>query len=186
VTSWASYKAFANHAEKFNKTPEDVGGPNTADPVKVVHGGPGTHGAGGGGSGGGNVEKGGNSEEQANTHGRESSNQTTGTASTTRSGDVTDGKPRDIPGGIGNNIHHGRTASMGGKSDKSGPKSTREGAKSPGIESTSSMGGGGSERGKASGPDDAWAEWEKEEMEELLGEIRGHLGESTVLPFRWE
>ncbi|EIW66666.1 hypothetical protein TREMEDRAFT_34686 [Tremella mesenterica DSM 1558] len=55
VTSWAAYKAFASHAEKFNRRPEDVAGPGHAEPVKVVHDGPGTHGAGGGGSGGGHV-----------------------------------------------------------------------------------------------------------------------------------
>ncbi|OXG99122.1 phospholipase D, partial [Cryptococcus neoformans A1-35-8] len=28
---------------------------------------------------------------------------------------------------------------------------------------------------KASGPDEGWAEWEKEEMELLLNEVKGHL-----------
>ncbi|KAL7424031.1 Phospholipase D1 [Cryptotrichosporon argae] len=54
VTSWASYKAFANHAEKFNKVPQDIVH-SGSEPVKVTHADGGTHGAGGGGSGGGIV-----------------------------------------------------------------------------------------------------------------------------------
>ena len=57
VTTWAAYKAFANHAEKHNKAPEDVA-QDAEEPPKVVHDGPGTHGAGGGGSGGGAVGQG--------------------------------------------------------------------------------------------------------------------------------
>jgi phospholipase D1/2 len=42
-------------------------------------------------------------------------------------------------------------------------------------------GEGESKQWKASGPNNAWAEWEKVEMEQLLGEVRGHLGESRRL-----
>lgn len=34
---------------------------------------------------------------------------------------------------------------------------------------------------KPSQPDEAWAEWERNEMEKLLNEVRGHLGESPYL-----
>jgi len=136
VTSWASYKAFANHAEKFNRTPEDVAGAGITEPVKVVHDGPGTHGAGGGGSGGGVIGEGG---EQA---------------STKRSPDVGASKSYDSP-----------TPTVG---------------RSPGVESTSTF--SSDKERKPSGPDEAWHEWEREEMEELLGQIRGHLGKSTSRP----
>lgn len=56
MTSWAAYKAFVSHAEKFNRRPEDVASVSQVEPIKVIHKGPGTHGAGGGGSGGGHVD----------------------------------------------------------------------------------------------------------------------------------
>jgi phospholipase D1/2 len=131
VTSWASYKAFANHAEKFNKVPQDVAPPGSSgadhEPVKVVHDGPGTHGAGGGGSGGGVI-------------GQEG---VEGKPGLTRESDVVNGKPQDIP-------------------------------KSPAAGSTTST--SGKEDRKPSGQDEAWHDWEREQMEELLGELRGHLG----------
>lgn len=34
---------------------------------------------------------------------------------------------------------------------------------------------------KPSQPDEAWAEWERDEMEKLLNEVRGHLGELAYL-----
>ena len=137
VTSWASYKAFANHAEKFNKTPEDVAGPGAVEPVKVVHDGPGTHGAGGGGSGGGAIGQGSDS----------------GHGSETRGPDVLNGRPNDL---------HGSSPIMN---------------KSPGSESTSTFNSASDKARKPSGPDEGWHEWEREEMEALLGEVRGHLGE---------
>ncbi|ODN95881.1 phospholipase D [Cryptococcus wingfieldii CBS 7118] len=145
VTSWAQYKAFANHAEKFNKAPEEVAANGQDEPVKVTHDGPGTHGAGGGGSGGG----------QIGSHGDESS----GSKAETSDADVVDGKPRDVP-----HPHH--------------PHVSRPGHHSEG--SKSSFRGGESKREterekKASGPDEGWAEWEKEEMELLLNEVKGHL-----------
>jgi len=168
-----------------------VGGPNTADPVKVVHDGPGTHGAGGGGSGGGAVGQG----------------KEDGAGGETRHGDIVDGKPKDkdlhnltghirgVSVGKEKEIINGhiRGISAGGKSEKStsgkserssntagSGRSPKEG-KSPGMESSGTLLNGGNKSGKErkpSGPDDAWLDWEKEEMEELLGEIRGHLGES--------
>lgn len=129
MTSWASYKAFANHAEKFNKVPQDVAPPGSSgtdhEPVKVVHEGPGTHGAGGGGSGGGVVgQEGGDGK------------------TTTRNSDIVNGKPDD-------------------PQSPSSPTSAKE------------------ER-KPSGPDEAWQDWEREQMEDLLGELRGHLGKLTL------
>jgi phospholipase D1/2 len=143
VTSWAQYKAFANHAEKFNRTPEDVSGPGTTEPVKVTHDGPGTHGAGGGGSGGGAVGQGAGSGSE---DGRKSAE--------TRESDVVDG----VVSGSGTD----------GKKTTSLPGGTSAGASVPSD--------GTAER-KPSGPQDPWADWEREEMEELLSEIRGHLGE---------
>jgi phospholipase D1/2 len=144
VTSWAQYKAFANHAEKFNKTPEDVSGPGTSEPVKVTHEGPGTHGAGGGGSGGGAVGQGAGTGSDDRRKSAE-----------TRESDVVDGA---VPG-----------AGTAGKKTTSLPGGTSAGASVPSDAA-------GAER-KPSGPQDPWADWEREEMEELLGEIRGHLGE---------
>ena len=116
VTTWASYKAFANHAEKFNRTPEDVAPPGHSEPTKVVHDGPGTHGAGGGGSGGGAIGQG------------------------------KDGEPTSP-----------ETPPIGG------------GARDPISDRT------------PSGPNDPWAQWERDDMEKLLQEVRGHLGESPKL-----
>ena len=149
VTTWAAYKAFANHAEKFNRAPEDVAQGGSDEPPKVVHGGPGTHGAGGGGSGGGAVgqgkegEAGGEKEKEKK--------------------DKSDGK-------VG---HGGVSAGLAGALGGGGASD----------EASSSTGGSGGAGGsskharEASGPNDAWAQWEREEMEELLNEVRGHLGE---------
>ena len=143
VTSWASYKAFANHAEKHNRAPGDVAAPGSTEPPKVVHDGPGTHAAGGGGSGGGVV--GGGSEKGHD-------------LTETRSGDITDGKPNDLP---------------------TSPRSAFSMGRSPGSESVSTFSSTDQGR-KASGADAAWHDWEREEMEELLGEVRGHLGEWEI------
>ncbi|ORY27900.1 putative phospholipase D [Naematelia encephala] len=145
VTSWAQYKAFVNHAEKHNKTPEDVAHPGHGEPVKVTHDGPGTHGAGGGGSGGGAVGQG---HEGTNGHGKPSE---------TRSSDVVDG----------NSSHSGGS----GEHSK----------KSPALDSSSTARTDGGPK-KHSGPQDPWADWEKDEMEELLAEIRGHL---VIYPTRF-
>lgn len=132
VTSWAAYKSFVNHAEKFNRTPTDVGAEGH-EPVKVVHGGAGTHGAGGGGSGGGVVEpRGGDSGPEKGKH-----------VSDVQQSDIVNGKPRD-----GDSTFHGNPAADTSEVDRT-----------------------------PSGADDPWAEWEKNEMEELLQELRGHLGE---------
>jgi len=144
VTSWASYKAFANHAEKFNKAPEDVSPPGQSEPVKVVHDGPGTHAAGGGGSGGGVVQQkgGSNGNEEKGGHGHEKQ------PSDTRSSDIIDGKPADM---------------------YDDPEKAREREKEKGKER------------KPSGQDEAWHDWEREEMEKLLNEVRGHLGMPSFL-----
>jgi len=143
VTSWASYKAFGNHAEKFNKTPEGVTPPRGEEPVKVVHDGLGTHGARGGGSGGGAIGQGGE--------------------------------------GRGSEIRGPDAGDTGGGNSKPGSPTPAVMGKSPGSESTSTF---SSDKGrKPSGPEEAWHEWEREEMEEVLGEIRGHLGESSPSMF---
>jgi phospholipase D1/2 len=184
VTSWASYKAFANHAEKFNKVPTDVADPGH-EPTKVTHDGPGTHGAGGGGSGGGIV-------------GQEGVEQGEGTA--VRKSDIVDGHPSDrvksnassassasghFASGIASGFGAGGGAGAGKKTGhrQTGSQSTGQGSGSHKREGHGS-GGGGSGGGnvegknkKPSGPNEAWAEWEKEEMEILLEEVRGHLGE---------
>jgi len=183
VTSWASYKAFANHAEKFNKVPADIATPDH-EPTKVSHDTGGTHGAGGGGSGGGIV-------------GQEGVNQGEGVP--VRRSDIVDGHPLDrlhthdsgssdssfdtmdnlkvygkediIPG-----AGHRRTAS---RATEGTTHQKREGHGSGGGGS-----GGGNIEGKhrkPSGPNEAWAEWEKEEMEILLEEVRGHLGEAEAV-----
>nr|AAN75609.2 SPO14 [Cryptococcus neoformans var. neoformans] len=142
VTSWAQYKAFANHAEKFNKEPEDVAQGGSDEPVKVTHNGPGTHGAGGGGSGGGQIgtiprDKGSSRSEMI-------------------SSDVVNGKPKD---------HLGLGAAAN-RSPIKGGEAKREAEREK----------------KPSQPDEAWAEWERDEMEKLLNEVRGHL---VIYPTRF-
>lgn len=139
VTSWASYKAFTSHAEKFNKVPTNVADPEH-EPTKVVHGGSGPHGAGGGGSGGGAVGQQGRSVSEANANGS----------------DVVNDKPRDIlPQEEAGRSRSGTTEGISGGDDK-GKTRNRQG----------------------SAPGSAWHDWELEEMEELLQEVRGHLGKS--------
>ncbi len=143
VTTWAAYKAFANHAERFNKVPKDVVPPEHSEPAKVVHEGPGTHGAGGGGSGGGVV---GQKGADAN-------------ADNSRHNDIVDGHPRDPSGDDG---------STAGARSFSNASTSKDSHKPPAS-------AGGANR-KPSGADEAWHEWERQEMEELLHEVRGHLG----------
>lgn len=130
VTTWAAYKAFANHAEKFNRTPEDVTQPGQDEPVKVVHDGPGTHGAGGGGSGGGAVGQGEGSD------------------------------------------HKGKVEHKAPGSPKSQASTKVDDA---GVNAAGANGGGHTR--EPSGPNDAWQQWERDDMEALLNEVRGHLGE---------
>ncbi|AAW43231.2 conserved hypothetical protein [Cryptococcus deneoformans JEC21] len=141
VTSWAQYKAFANHAEKFNKEPENVAQGGSDEPVKVTHDGPGTHGAGGGGSGGGQIgtmlrDKGSNRSE-------------------TIGSDVVNGRPKDRLG-----------LGAVSRSSTKGEESKREAEREK----------------KPSQPEEAWAEWERDEMEKLLNEVRGHL---VIYPTRF-
>ncbi|ORX40300.1 hypothetical protein BD324DRAFT_641172 [Kockovaella imperatae] len=173
VTTWAAYKAFANHAEKHNKAPEDVAENKNEEPVKVVHDGPGTHGSGGGGSGG-------------------------GAKSETRGADIPEGGGGGggVGGGGGGKEEDGPTSRMeGGLMGKLGAKDTTSNV-DPGqkVDNPSGFGekkpdgggdgaGGGGDAGESlgkrvpSGPQEPWAQWEREEMEELLNEVRGHLGE---------
>ena len=150
VTTWAAYKAFANHAEKFNRAPEDVAKGGEDEPVKPVHGGPGTQGAGGGGSGGGAVgqgkENGKDGKDAKNGHAKTPSTATGSDHDGSKhSKDTSDGPPTNMADDA---------------ADEGGVKAGMENKRDP------------------SGADEAWAQWEREEMEELLNEVRGHLGES--------
>ncbi|KAK8858386.1 hypothetical protein IAR55_002613 [Kwoniella newhampshirensis] len=173
VTSWAQYKAFANHAEKFNKHPEDVAAPGHDEPVKVTHDGPGTHGSGGGGSGGGEVgggggDGGGSIPSKSAIHGHGHAHH----HPETKGSDVVDGRPKDVH--LSNGHGHGTNGiSGGGGKDQRGPDSPVSQTRST-FSNGGGGGGGGGER-KPSAPDEAWAEWEREEMEDLLAEVRGHL-----------
>ena len=170
MTSWAQYKAFVNHAEKFNRKPEDVSGANSTEPPKVTHDGPGTHGAGGGGSGGGAIGQGNDNS-----------------ASKTRGNDINNGKPND---------HAANVASLSGVPGVGGPAGSpaagggsghTKGGRSNSVSSsaTTAVEGNTATEGerKPSGADDAWSAWEREEMEDLLKEVRGHLGESNARIF---
>ena len=156
VTTWAAYKAFANHAEKHNKAPEDVAAPQHDEPVKVTHEGPGTHGAGGGGSGGGAVGQG-----------------------TDEARGKSDTKDSDLP--RKQETEAAEKAAAKGLEPPQSPiaKSVSSGASGLGH------GGDGSEKTSGgdrtpSGANEPWAQWERDEMEMLLNEVRGHLGESTL------
>lgn len=216
VTSWASYKAYATHAEKFNKVPTDIATPDH-EPTKVTHDHGGTHGAGGGGSGGGIVGQEGVEQSDAASH--------------VRSNDIVDGQPRDhflpdteslLSGEYDDHEHHlhnpfHRKTKTGIDYHQSSSK--RDGHDSHKREGHGS-GGGGSGGGHVEGrhggaahrqhgsggkhsrtpsavPEEegephlhrqpskhheAWADWEKEEMESLLEEVRGHL---VVYPTRF-
>lgn len=180
--------------------PVDVTGPGTAEPVKVTHDGPGTHGSGGGGSGGGQLgQENGADDVPSKTResdvvdgkprdtlyavtsaalGRQpsarhddplsflrtdSSSSHQGATATGNAGAPTTGDMGKVngPGGSGGGEYHGN--GQGGKGGKGG-------------EATGSSDGEALNR-KPSGPNEAFHDWEREEMEELLGEIRGHLGE---------
>lgn len=140
-------------------TPIDVTGPGSTEPVKVHHDGGGTHGAGGGGSGGGIIGQEGQSGKTAES----------------QDADIVDGKPRDtldVPGrahSAMSNISRtvSETMSTLDASGDEGKKSAQQ-AKEDAVQ----------EERKQSQPNEAFADWEREEMEELLGELRGHLGMS--------
>lgn len=109
--------------------PRDVAPAGHDEPIKVVHGGPGTHGAGGGGSGGGIV-------------GQE--------------------------GGSPDEVRHSESEIFNGHPTTGSQRHSAEGEQAS----------GGDKHRKPSAADEAWHDWEKAEMEVLLHEVRGHLGES--------
>jgi phospholipase D1/2 len=150
VTSWAQYKAFTSHAEKFNKAPEDVVTGGDKEPVKVTHGGPGTQGAGGGGSGGGAV------------------------GGDVRTSDVVDGHPTDFGRYREDLIQKEKEHEAAKKSANNGNGDGEGESESPGP-----IGNEG-ERRVPSASEHGFHEWEKEEMEALLGEVRGTLGELLI------
>lgn len=86
-----------------------------------------------------------------------------GNKSETISPDVVNGKPKDR---LGSGVVESRSLVKGGEAKRE------------------------VERGKKpSQPDEAWAEWERDEMEKLLNEVRGQLGEllylSEMLGITW-
>ena len=199
VTTWSAYKDFASLAEKHNRTPENVAEKGHDEPVKVVHDGPGTHGAGGGGSGGGAVGQG-----KENT-GRE------GGADTQKSDLVDSGAgglkpPNTVQEKVQDVLKSAKDSTKAvdkGSKEKTGKKDDKSRKSRRGSQSGSGSGSGsgtsadedsGDDLGKRSpsGPTAAWAQWERDEMEELLQEVRGNLGESlfsipsflpVILPF---
>lgn len=167
VTSWAAYKSFVNHAEKFNRVPTDVAADSSHEPVKTVHGGPGTHGAGGGGSGGGMVQP-----QGTNGAPEEGKN-----ISDIHQSDIVDGKPRDATRPIKHLSGDGDTEPSS-PSTQTGDGEGKSGERKGDAESHGKPTPNMSESDRTpTGPEEAWAEWEKNEMEELLQEVRGHLGE---------
>lgn len=75
----------------------------------------------------------------------------------------------DEPGGDGGGTAEG--GSEGGLKRVKSASTSKGGAKvPPGLESL-----------PLSAPTEGWNDWEKEKMEGLLGEVRGHLGESSDL-----
>lgn len=76
--------------------------------------------------------------------------------------DIVDGKPRDVD--------HPDFR-------KDSPKSSQVHS-APDAQTAHASSGGEAGHQKASGPNEAFAEWERQDMEDLLGELRGHLGES--------
>lgn len=161
VTSWAQYKTFTSHAERFNKAPEDVVTGGEKEPVKVTHGGPGTQAAGGGGSGGGAVGAG---HEGA---GEGSAQEKVG--GTARESDVVDGHPKDF----------GRyREDLWQKEDEKKRQDSEAKEKHEQSSDDGPIGNEG-ERRVPSSSDHGFHEWEKEEMEALLGEVRGTLGKSN-------
>lgn len=191
VTTWAQYKAFANHMDKFGRTevaPPQEGGTGT----KVTHD--------QGGSGGGTVGPAGQKADAPDSgvaadgsmQGRWGS---TGPASNLAAaagavrsavgagggddkGDAPAASSAGVPSagaGVGADAAgSGAGVGAGGGGGSGGVGAGREGGGSGGT-----LGGG--ER-KPSGENDAWEQWEMEEMEALLNETRGHL---VVYPTRF-
>jgi phospholipase D1/2 len=63
--------------------------------------------------------------------------------------------------------------------DSGGPELDR----SKSTKSRASLGGAGDEGPPSfSGPTEGWSEWEQAKMEELLNEVRGHLGKPAATP----
>lgn len=155
VTTWAAYKAFANHAEKFNREPEEATNNAVEDPQKAYHGGSGTRGAGGGGSGGGVIGRG--VEDDADSKAGK------------------DGHDK-VSSGVDHSANQIKDLSDGLHKSSKSPRA----AHTQMAEEAPSAGGvtaGAENKREPSGPDSAWTQWEREEMEELLNEVRGHLGE---------
>jgi phospholipase D1/2 len=166
VTSWAQYKAFTSHAERFNKAPDDVVTGGDKEPVKVTHGGPGTQAAGGGGSGGGAVGAG---------HDGPNGSEKESKGGEVRDSDVVDGHPKEF----------GRYRDdLWEKEDekKRKEKEKEEKEKEDEKEYEGPIGNEG-ERRTPSSSDHGFHEWEKEEMEKLLQEVRGTLGQTAHLSF---
>lgn len=137
-------------------TPVDVTGPGTTEPTKVHHDGGGTHGAGGGGSGGGIIGQEGQS----------------GRVAESQDADIVSGKPRDtldVPG----RAHSAARNISRTVSDAASDITTSEETKKKQAEEEAAV----QEERKQSQPNEAFQDWEREEMEELLSELRGHLGE---------
>lgn len=130
------------------------------EPVKVTHGGPGTQAAGGGGSGGGAVGAGQGSGE-ASTQEKE--------GGTARESDVVDGHPKEF----------GRyREDLWAKEDEKKRQEKEMKDKEEKTKEDDGPVGNEGERRVPSSSDHGFHEWEKEEMEALLAEVRGTLGKS--------
>lgn len=189
VTTWAQYKTFSNHADKFGKTEEK----GSADPSKPTHD--------QGGSGGGNVGPAGQGKHQPQTHEgkgidsgvhgktsppsnlKNAGHAISGAANhaADKAGDSMSGAGGSGPrGGSGSGAGAGAGSGVGG-SGTAGAGATGVGGGVGGVSGSGGGGSGGGER-KPSGENEAWQPWEIQEMEELLGEVRGHL---VVYPTRF-
>ena len=177
ITSWAQYKAFTAHAEKFNRAPEDVVAKGGEESVKVTHGGPGTHGAGGGGSGGGVVGAGGaGGTDMSNSKNTHVHGAGTGAKVDARQSDVVDGSPRDYGryrDSDGSGIKQGIKDQYQQGMDKA-EKTIHQSQDDEGVDP------GEKERRVPSSAEHGFHEWEIDEMEELLKEVRGTLGQSLL------
>jgi phospholipase D1/2 len=148
VTSWAQYKAFANHMDKFARTEDTAAAKND---VKVTHD--------AGGTGGGVVGPAGSDSRKPQT------------ADAPGAGGHVHSSTEDNCQRTGNNsAGHGSTNAGGtgnGSADQAKTHTER-------LTSISTVGGASTDR-TPSGDNQAWAQWELDEMEELLNEVRGHL-----------
>jgi len=145
VTSWADYKAFANHMDKFGRTEE-----SKSEDVKITHD--------AGGSGGGVVGPAGQDTSKPQT-------------SETVDGFVNEGKRSHESHQV---VDHERLAPESTARAKSRSRSnTATSQNVPKLEPLSAT--STHEERKPSGENEAWAQWELDEMETLLNEVRGHL-----------